>query len=330
MLNKNQQERLQKINARLNRWQNGYVTKEELMQICGCKERTLKEDLIYMRDEYKAPIAYSRRNQGYHYTHPFDLNVAVAITHKDLAALETAVTCLSQLSHLAPFQDLRGIVDKLEKAVHFRFLKPDEGKSWLQLETVPYFRGGELVGLFMSAIRNQQLVTFRHQRFDTDQARQHAIVPYLIKEHRNRWYVIGWQVQLEQIRVFGLDRIVASTLQIEETMMPVPAFDADQYFKHSLGVAVYMDKAPEMILLSFTAEQGRYFKTLPFLPFSMEENVLVDSPDEFRIQLTVIINKELIYELARLGNGVKVLAPPYLQEELREFHLNALKHYGEY
>ncbi len=323
---KSQQLRLQQINERLNRWTGKAVSKQELMHLCECSERTLKEDLQYLREEYSAPIAYDRKQKGYYYSQPFDLNVAVSLSHKDLAALEAAVTTLSQLGHLAPFKDLRGVVDKLERAVQFRFLKPSEEGQWLELERVPYFKGGELIGLFLPAIHNRQEVHFRHQRFDTEATKEHTIVPYLVKEHRNRWYVIGWQMQYGEIRVFGLDRILPDSLRLGNENQSVPHFDAAQYFRYSLGVAVYLEEQPQEVILSFTAEQGRYFKALPFFPFE-EKDILVDTINEFRVRLLILINKELIYELARLGPGVKVLAPALLIDQLIIFHQKTLEQY---
>jgi predicted DNA-binding transcriptional regulator YafY len=323
---KNQQQRLQRINDRLNRWGGKPVPKDELIRLCGYSERTLKEDIQYMRDAYGAPVHYDRRQKGYCYAEPFDLTAQVALSGKDLAALEAAVATLGQLSHLAPFRDLRGTVDKLERAVQFRFAKPQEEARWLQLETVPYFRGGDLIGRLLPAIRNRQAVHFRHQRFDSDQVKTHRLVPYLIKEHRNRWYVVGWQTHYHDVRVYGLDRIHPESLELGEEGVAVPDFDAEAYFRHALGVAVYLEQQPQEVVLSFTPEQGRYFRAAPFFPFAPEA-VLVDSGEEFRVALTMIVNRELVYELARLGAGVRVVAPSLLVQQVTAFHREALARY---
>ena len=323
---KNQQQRLQLINDRLNRWGGKPVAKAELVRLCGYSERTLKEDLQFMRDAYAAPVQYDRRQKGYYYGEPFDLTAQVALSGKDLAALEAAVATLSQLSHLAPFRDLRGTADKLARAVQFRFSRSPAEARWLQLETVPYFRGGDLIGRLLPAIRNRQAVFFRHQRFDSDQVKTHCLVPYLIKEHRNRWYVVGWQTHYNDVRVYGLDRIHPESLEMGEEEVTVPEFDAEAYFRHSLGVAVYLEEQPREVVLSFTPEQGRYFRAAPFFPFAPEA-VLVDSGEEFRVALTMIVNRELVYELARLGAGVRVVAPLSLAGQVVAFHQSALARY---
>ncbi len=300
------------------------------MRLCGVSERTLKEDLQFMREEYNAPIVYRRSEGGYCYETPFDMAIQLPFSNDELAALETAVATLNQFKELAMFRDLEGLVDKLEKAVRFRFSGSADYRQYLHFESVPYSRGSEYVALLLQAIRNKTMVTFSHQKFDAPAPSPHRVVPYLVKEHRNRWYLVGYQVDYGLLRVFGLDRIVAGSLVVTETAPDtvIPNFDADGYFRHSLGVAVYEDKEPEAVVLSFSPQQGRYFRAQPFFPFT-EDDVLCDTESECRIRLRIIINKELVYELARLGPTVKVLSPPHLVVQLKTYLQQSLQQYAE-
>ncbi|RYC71330.1 helix-turn-helix transcriptional regulator [Spirosoma sordidisoli] len=327
---KNRLDRLQKINGRLNRWGGRPVSKEELMRLCGVSERTLKEDLQFMRDEYDAPIVYRRSEGGYCYQTPFDMAIQLPFSHEELAALETAVATLNQFKELAMFRDLEGLVDKLEKAVRFRFSGSADYRHYLHFESVPYSRGSEYVAFLLQAIRDETVVTFSHQKFDAPTPSTHRVFPYLIKEHRNRWYLIGYQVDYGLLRVFGLDRIVPGSLAVDQTAphVVIPDFDADSYFRHSLGVAVYEDQEPEAVVLSFSPQQGRYFRAQPFFPFA-EDDVLCDTELECRIRLRMIINKELVYELARLGPAVKVLSPPHLVAQLKTYLQESLQQYAD-
>jgi predicted DNA-binding transcriptional regulator YafY len=146
-----------------------------------------------------------------------------------------------------------------------------------------------------------------------------------VKEHRNRWYVVGWRLNDSQIRVFGLDRIISGSIAVQNLEVTPPPFDAEAYLRKALGVAVYDDPA-EAVILAFTREQGFRFRAQPFYPFR-EEDVLVDNETEFRVKLDVIVNLELVFELARLGNQVKVLEPEHLRDELTAFLSDALAQY---
>lgn len=324
---KNQYARLKKINDYLTSWGGKPKSKADLLDRCGCSERTFRDDIRLLREEYGAPIAYDYRQQGYYYTHPFELAATVTLTDKDLATLHTALVTLQQFQHLSLFDDLRGTVDKLDKAVRFRSSQADDFGRYIFFESVPYTKGSEWVDAFLQAIHQRQAVQFQHQRYDTEVTKTHQIYPYVVKEHRNRWYVVGWRLADEQLRVFGLDRIIAGSIEQLDTAVTPPSFDAEAYFRQALGVAVYDDPA-ETVVLSFTREQGFRFRAQPFYPFQ-DKDILTDSDTEFRVQLQIIINDELVYELARLGGSVRVCSPPKLIDKLLDFHQLALSRYSD-
>ncbi len=319
-------ERLQKINTRLNQWGGKPVPTAELMRLCECSEKTLKNDIGYLRDTYNAKIYFDRKQKGYRYLDKFDLDVSVALSERELAALEAAVGTLAQFSHLAPFRELRSAVSKLEQAVRFKFRQPAEQAELLHFENVPIIPGGDLIAPLLDIIRSGQWVRFQHRKFDAIHFNTYHLFPYIIKEHRNRWYLVGWEKTRQEIRAFGLERISEASLMAFESNETAPAFAPKAYYEKSLGIAIYDKEAPEDVILSFTPYQANYFKTQPFYPYQ-KENVLIDNENEFRVKLHLIINKEMVYELARLGAEVCVLAPKRLVREMKEFHEGALKRY---
>jgi hypothetical protein len=142
---KDREDRLKAINDRLQRWGGHPVSTSELARHCNVSESTIKQDIAYLKAEYDAPIAYCRKPHGYHYTRPFELAATVTLTDKDLAALHTAVATLQQFRHLNLFADLRGTVDKLDKAVRFRSSQADDFGRYILFESVPYTKGSECV-----------------------------------------------------------------------------------------------------------------------------------------------------------------------------------------
>jgi predicted DNA-binding transcriptional regulator YafY len=322
---KSREERLKRINDRLKRWGGHPVSTNELARHCNVSESTIKQDIAYMKDILQAPVVYSRKPRGYQYTRPFELAATVTLTDKDLATLHTALATLQQFQHLSLFDDLRGTVDKLDKAVRFRSNQADDFGKYILFESVPYTKGSEWVETFLQAIHQQQILEFQHQRYDTEVTKTHRLFPYVVKEHRNRWYVVGWRLNDNEIRVFGLDRIISGSILPLAMDVTPPPFDAEAYLRKALGVAVYDDPA-EAVILSFTREQGFRFRAQPFYPFR-EEDVLVDNGTEFRVKLDIVVNLELVFELARLGSQVKVVEPADLQEQLTTFLTDALAQY---
>ncbi|MFC5413145.1 helix-turn-helix transcriptional regulator [Larkinella bovis] len=226
---------------------------------------------------------------------------------------------------MSVFADFRGAVDKIEQAVRFRLSHPTVTQNHLVFEAVPPGRGIDLLDPLLMACQNRRVIQFQYQKYDDPSPRLRTVFPHLLKEHRNRWYLIGYELTPPQLRVFGLDRIVAETVVTTSYEMDPPAFEAQAYFSPALGVAVY-DAPPEEVVLSFSRKQGLHFKAQPFFPFR-EDDVLMDTSDEFRVKLSIIINQELIFELARLGSTMKVLHPQRLINDLKHFHLQAFQQY---
>nr|WP_255637503.1 WYL domain-containing protein [Dyadobacter sp. NIV53] len=166
----------------------------------------------------------------------------------------------------------------------------------------------------MNTIQSASMVRFSHQKFENDTPVTYELEPYVVKEHRNRWYVIGLARNRQGIRCFGLDRILADSIEITSDRYEPSAFDADAYFSKALGIAVY-DEPAQNVVISMTPMRGRYFRSQPFFPFN-QEDILADDETEFKCRLHMIVNKELIYELARFANEMKVISPESLRTDL--------------
>lgn len=315
---KNREDRLQTINARLNRWGGRPASTHELAQLCQVSASAIKQDIAYLKECHAAPIAYNRKVKGYVYSTPFDLAASITLTDQDLVALHTAVATLSQFRELAVFADFRGAVDKIGQAVRFRLGQSASARSFIAFESAPAGRGSELIEPMLEACMHSQPVQFRHRKYTDEQPTQRVIFPYLVKEHRNRWYIVGFDQSSQEVRVFGLDRIEVGSVVLLQPDHPLvgqaPAFEADTYFRQALGVAVY-SQPPEDVVLLFRSPENHQFKAQPFFPYAPTD-VLLDTPTELQVKLTIIINDELIYELARMGPRVTVLSPRSLQQKL--------------
>ena len=59
------------------------------------------------------------------------------------------------------------------------------------------------------AMRENRVVAITYRRFNESQSRKFPIEPYCVKLFENRWYVLARNVQHDNVRIYGLDRIVA-------------------------------------------------------------------------------------------------------------------------
>jgi predicted DNA-binding transcriptional regulator YafY len=181
--------------------------------------------------------------------------------------------------------------------------------------------GTENLQLLLEAINKKQKIRFLHYNYLTEQTTDVLLDPYFLKEYMGRWYVIGLRDD-DKIRTFGIDRISnlkITPLRFEKTKDT----KARENFDSTIGL-VYSYSKQQRVILSFTSQQGRYVKSLPW---HHSQKVLVDNEDEFRISLFIVPNYELYQLILMNGPEVKVIEPEWLVDEIKGKLERALNRY---
>jgi predicted DNA-binding transcriptional regulator YafY len=317
--NKAQLLRIKGIDDRLNRWSR--VKQKRLAKIFEVTERQIGRDIKYMKDEFNAPITHD--NEGYFYTENFSIPLNLSLTGEEIRQLKLAVKTLNQYQHLDAFADLGGLIDKIESSVRFKL--PDIKHNFIHFEKVPFYQGTELLEFFIDAIERTQTVTFDYQSFKSEYPINHIIHPYILKEHTNRWYVIGFLPAQNSITSFALERIIQNEgFKFIPSHFDVhPEFNATTFFENTFGMTVYANKPIEKIILSFTPLQGKYFESKPFHKYKIIEK----NAEQLTVEMHLIPNLELIRKLVSFGSGVEVIAPTRLKESLLRYLNEAMIKY---
>lgn len=277
----------------------------------------LEKDISAMRYEtglsfQNAPITYSRSPKGYHYTKPF--SITMPFDEEDLRLLAKAAQTLNQFKDINYFNQFAGAVDKVVRLIkQTKKSQLNELQPYILFEKVPYLRGYQHLDLIIEAIENNICLSLVYQKFENDPSSEFSISPYFVKEFHNRWYVIGYNAGKDEVRTYGLDRIVSISL-CYDTYKVNESIDIEAYFKDCIGINLG-NGIVEKVILSFTHAQGNYIKT-QYLHRSQE--TLKDDDNELLVQLNVIINEELIMMLMSHGDHVKVIEPSSLAEKIAE------------
>lgn len=146
--------------------------------------------------------------------------------------------------------------------------------------------------------------------------------PYLLKEFRNRWYIIGNEPKSKTIKIFGLDRIIKLE-KLNEYFEYAGDFDKDKYFKHAFGITSIQD-IPVEIFLSFDIKTGDYIRSLPL---HSSQKIISESADNFVVSIYVYPTHELMMQLLSYGNSVKVVKPDFIQERIKSMLEASLLNY---
>jgi predicted DNA-binding transcriptional regulator YafY len=311
-----------------------YPRLEELMEFVSANldrqvsKRTMQLDLQEMRYNqslnFNAPIAFSKKEHTYRYT---DENYSIhnlPVSADELHGLDFAISILDQFKHLPAIKEFEEAIHKIASTVKLN--KEARGESdHIQLDKPFIIKGIEFVEPILKAISERKVLKFSYQRHGSDTVSQNLLEPYLIRESKNFWYVIGNGISKKdhKILTFALDRIL--DLQLTNQTFSDDKIDRKNFYKNVLGVTVG-GGAPEKVLLSFSPQQGNYIKTIPL---HLSQTIIKDTKTELRISLELVINTELKMQLLSYGDKVKVLKPQKLAEELKESATRIVRLYEE-
>ncbi|MBL7777198.1 MAG: WYL domain-containing protein [Chitinophagales bacterium] len=320
-LNREAYTRYRLIDARLRRKPN--PTFNDLMEYVSeqldkpVSKRTLQLDLQEMRYNqalnFNAPIEYDKYGKAYFYADEHYSINNLPVTADELHGLDFAISILHQFKHLPAIREFEDAIMKIASTVQIN--KEVRGEAdYIQLDKPYRIKGLEFVEPILKAISDRRVLQFNYQKHGSESNDQTLLEPYLIKESKNFWYVIGRRInkQEKKILTFALDRI--SEMRITEVVFEEVRLDKKNFFSNVVGVTIG-EGNPERVVLRFSELQGRYIKTVPI---HHSQKIIRDKNGFLEVELQVVINTELKMQLLSYGATVKVLKPKLLADEVNK------------
>ncbi len=291
---------------------------EEALYIAPIGERTINQDIHDMREDerlgYFAPIAFSREKSAYYYEDADYSIDKIPINNEEMSALSFASSLLQQFKEVDILKTFSAAVNKISDAIHIQRLQQKTDISeYIQFETVPFFKGSEHLKTLIQAIADREVLNIHHRRFDANVNKEHIVHPYYLKEYRNRWYLIGMDDKLKELRTFGLDRIEEISTNLTIDFIEKPA-DATLFFSNTIGISEPQAQ-PEEIILSFNDNNGKYLLTQPL---HSSQVLLKEENDEMIFSFFLVPNYELITFILGWGRRVKVISPESLKQRIKK------------
>ncbi len=311
------------------------VNKDELIDaiedVLGYRvsPRTIDDDIFAMRNDlslgYEAPIIYDRYKGGYCYKNSKYSIDSLPINDDEMNALSFASTLLQQFRNVDVFDRFTDAVDKISNAVKISKIKKNQDfSSFIDFEKAPAFCGSEHLEKLINCIINKTVVSFNYQAFQKEKPFKQTIHPYILKEYRNRWYMLGWNQDLNEIRTYGLDRIISEISKENDILYRPNDFNSKTYFENTIGLIAIPNK-PEKVILEFSMPQGKYVITQPI--HETQKTIKCDDKT-LQISLFVNLNYEFRSIILSYGNDVKVLQPAHLRNWVVEEMEKCLKKYN--
>jgi predicted DNA-binding transcriptional regulator YafY len=273
---------------------------------------TIEKDLFTMKMEHDAPIRYSKKNGGYFYEDPnFSIN-DVPLSEDELSSIRFAVSTLQQFREVPFFQQFGMAIDKIVDLVAVGDQSPEMSK-FIQFEAAVSTGGNEYLPMLLEGIQAQKRVWFMYTSFRQQQSKPRKVSPLFLKEYRNRWYLISYDIQKQDIMTFALDRMTELQLLDEAAQIPTD-FDAADYFRDSIGITAFKGEALRIVLKA-DAIAARYIETQAF----HHSQKLLEKQVAFSIfELRILVTEEFIRNLLGYAGEVEVLEPASLRSTLKE------------
>ena len=291
---------------------------ESGVHICAS---TIEKDLFTMKMEHDAPIRYSKKNGGYFYEDAdFSIN-DVPLSEDELASIRFAVSTLQQFREVPFFQQFGMAIDKIVDRVAVGE-QSQEMSKYIQFEAAVSTGGNEYLPTLLEGIQAQKRVWFMYTSFQHQQSKPRKVSPLFLKEYRNRWYLICFDLQKQDISTFALDRM--TELQLLDEAAQIPAdFNATDYFRDAIGITAFKGAALRIVLKA-DAIAARYIETQAF----HHSQKLLEKQDAYSIfELRILVTEEFIRSLLGYAGEVEVLEPESLRSTLKERAQALLKRY---
>lgn len=286
----------------------------------GISKRTVQYDINLMRSEpprgFDAPIGCE--DSKYFYEDPAFSIIDHPLIDSDIEQIQEAITILKQFKGLPHFKGLEQVIYKIE----------GQANTYGRQEFIHFERNEDVAGLkwlenLYNSILNQQVLEIEYQSFKAEISKKEVVHPYLLKEYRNRWFLLGYNENFELISNYALDRII--DIQIKNKKFRENTdIDPDSYFCNIIGVSVPEDQEPIEIKFWASLEQAPYLVTKPI---HHSQKILEENKDGSIFQIYVIPNFELEQVFLGFGERVNILDPQWWSLILKERIKNALRHY---
>jgi predicted DNA-binding transcriptional regulator YafY len=282
--------------------------------VTGISRRTIQADIQVLRSDklgYNAPIVVT--DKKYYSYEDRDYSITKApINNADVEKMKEIVGVLKQFNGFSYFDEMSDMIAKLENNL---YKSTQQSRNCIQFESNSLLKGLPFINPLYQAILNQRALLIGYKSFKAQQAQQSIYFPYLLKEYRNRWFVICKPKKGAMLVTLALDRIIEFQELPNEPFAPHKGIDFDTYYSDLLGVTKSEKDRAHKVILEIDKFNAPYVLTKPL---HHSQTVLKEDDNSIMIRIEVVTNFELEREILGFGECMKVLAPRFLASRIKK------------
>lgn len=277
--------------------------------------RRLQMDISYLENTMGAPIHRpDKKDNRIYYTERFSLK-NVPVDDDDISILKNAVQILKKATNIKLTEEVDEIISRLENKIHTNV--PDSN-TMIAFEEHTEANGKEYFDEIFSAIKLQQPIKLNYQPFGKE-TREWLVHPYMLKEYRSRWFLIGRVGNNNSLSNLRLDSLKGKIRNSKEKFISNDLFDTETYFNDVIGVTIPRDTEPMHIVIKVAAISADYIRTKPIHKSQVIKKENKDG--SMLVTLKLLNNYELKSHLLSYGPAIEVTKPDMLRNELKDMYL---------
>ncbi|MEC5394439.1 helix-turn-helix transcriptional regulator [Bergeyella sp. RCAD1439] len=280
---------------------------QHYMQPTSISRRQLLEDLKFMESQagFEAPIGRFKEGKRvfYRYENPDFSILKKPVSETEKTILRQAMETLNRIHNLPGFDWLQSLQAKLDSEI----LNETPKNKIIGFEENQYLKGIEYLNPLYHFILKKTTALIEYKGFQHSQSKKIPLSPYFLKQYNNRWFLFGWNHQLDTLQNMPLDRIVA--VETCEQDYRENTIDFNDYFDEIIGVT----NDPNLPLEKVTIELSDAI--LPYIqskPLHGSQKIMGNL-----LHLEVKINYELKALILSHGENMSVLTPQSLVDQLK-------------
>lgn len=296
---------------------------------------TLEKDIKSMRKDFGAPIPLRK----YCYTNKDFSIFGGQLNDDEKYKLNHLSNFLNELPY-AKYFGVKELVEKILKINNEDLLE----ETFILPDTNPKYTGNEHLQILFEAAYNRKKVKIHYQSFEKSNPEVFIFNPYVLKEHRSRWYIVGYMEQTIQgntgkntlIRTLGLERIsqvklvelinqkyeLRDNIDNAESFKMIKDFDRKKFGCHSYGVTYTHGKDPTIITLWLSKLQTKYALTMPI---HSTQHLKKNKDGSSVVTIEIYPGYEFYHDLKGWGHNMKVLGPKEVKDEALRLLKQALE-----
>ncbi len=300
--------------------------KETIMDRLGLdsfSDRAFEKDLHDMRfDEelgFLAPINYSKKERGYHYTKDDYSIDKIPLSSDELASIRAASQVFEQYQNIPFLSQVKGNINKLSDLLATT-RGSQNSEPVIQFEEQLVTKGGQYLGELYQAIQDQNIVKINYQKFDSKKDKEHVVQPYLLKEFQGMWYLLAINKSAKnKWKTYALDRIVELEIT-EDYFVKEETETAQQFFANVIGIS-YSEEPTEKIKIKVSGALKNY---ISINPIHSSQVIKKESKDFIEIEVHVVPNPEFYAKICQYLPQVSIKSPKSVQKNFNKMLKEAL------